>query len=453
MYTQDHKGFSHRFNDAVGIGDGIQQQLFRLLSRDIGVASLLSGDFSDAGMLRIFQEGLANGNLTMPEVQRQMQLIPPDADGRRRYLQEHQDTSAQIETQLKERYGQTGSQVGPDGRTIGTVQQPARSGGSISSPPQQGAPLGMDPAQIAQYQLWLKSPRDYPDPANPTVTKHGTNETFQRDSGVPEKFIYPGGAPATPGTPPSPLGTGRPPATLLNPNKPQAAPAPAPTPTPSPAGTGISGPTPAQTATAAATVEQGKLGPPKFQQHADEDASAQSQQAILGTMLSDLNKFQSGSGAGKTLDIKRALTSWAPSVARSFNIKPDEVAGQESFDKLASQLALQQQGGTTDHRMDINAAANPHSSLSPEGADFIIRSLQGNSDYIRAKASLAAKWPDKANYPAFQESIKELDPRVFQMARMKDEQRQTYWKSLDTEAQKQIDAAGKKARELGVLGG
>jgi hypothetical protein len=36
---------------------------------------------------------------------------------------------------------------------------------------------------------------------------------------------------------------------------------------------------------------------------------------------------------------------------------------------------------------------------------------------------------------------------------MTGDQRTTYWKSLDDQTQKQLDAAGKKAKDMGVLGG
>jgi hypothetical protein len=276
------------------------------------------------------------------------------------------------------------------------------------------------------------------------VTKHGTNETFLKDSGVPDQYVYPGGGPATPGT--SPLGTGRPPPALLNPNKPQTTPAPAPATAPSPAGTGISGPTPAQKAGAAATEEQGKLGPPEFQREAAADTQAQNQQAVLGNMLSDTAQFTTGPLAGIVGKVRNMAGNLG------LNINTDAQSSKESFNKLAAGLA-NAQGAGSDARMNVNISANPHEELSPAGVDLILRQLQGNADYVRARSSLAAKYSDKANYPAFQESIKDLDPRVFQITRMTDEQRQTYWKSLDTEARKQIDAAGKKAREMGALGG
>jgi hypothetical protein len=359
--------------------------------------------------------------------------------------------SGEATTQIS---GSLGTQTGLGGRTIGTVQN--RRTGAVSSPDQPGAPQGLSAEQAAERTRWLQSPRDYADPANPNVQKHGTNETFLRDSGVPDQYIYPGGAPASPGSQASPFGTGRPPPELLNPKKPPAAPAPAASPTatpaPSPAGTGVSGPTPQQTAEAEATKEQGKLGPPLFQKEVNAGAEAQMQLANYGTMLSDLTKFTSGSGAGKTLDWKRAAVTWAPGLAKALNIKPEEVAAQESFDKVAAQVVQAQNPGS-DGRMNLNMAATPHSAQSPEGVDFIIRTLQGNADYIRARASLAANYKEKGNYPAFQESVKDLDPRVFQLARMTQPQRDSYWKSLDDTVQSQLGAAIQKAKDLKVLGG
>lgn len=332
------------------------------------------------------------------------------------------------------------------GSQLVTVQPSGQSASSPTPSVQQGTGgvgLGMSPDSTAEYQRWLKSPRDYPDPSNPTVTKHGTNETYLVDTGVPRQYIYPGGAPATPGTQPSPLGTGRLPPALTNPNKPQTAPA---APAASPAGTGIQGPTPAQTAGATATVEQGKLGPPQFQAEATADTQAQNQQAILGNMLSDTSQFTTGPLAGIVGKVRNLAGNFG------LPINTEGQSAKESFNKLAAGLA-NAQGSGSDARMSVNISANPHEELSPAGVDLILRQLQGNADYIRARASLAAKYPDKSDYPGFQQSIKGLDPRVFQMARMTADQRANYWKSLDSEARKQIDAAGKAASQLGVLGG
>jgi hypothetical protein len=68
-------------------------------------ALLQSGDFSDAAMLGALHNGVAGGILTLPEAQRQLATMPPDAAGRQRWLQEHQDTSASFQEQMDQRYG------------------------------------------------------------------------------------------------------------------------------------------------------------------------------------------------------------------------------------------------------------------------------------------------------------------------------------------------------------
>ena len=433
-----------------------------VLGNAVGATLQLGDDQLKQGVLTQVERMVGAGLVTRAQANDWLMHAPAEASQLRTYLETLRTSlmpSDQATTQI---YGTQGTQTGTGGRTVGYNVN--RRTGAVTSPDQPGAPQGLTAEQAAERTRWLQSPRDYPDPANPTVTKHGTNETFLRDSGVPDQYIYTGGTPASPGSQASPLGTGRPPPALLNPNKPPAAapaatPAPAgpgstaaPASAPSPAGSGITGPTPQQTAEAEATKRQGELSPPLFQKEADAGTEAQMQLANYGTMLSDLTKFTSGSGAGKTLDWKRAAVTWAPALAKALNIKPEEVAAQESFDKVAALVVAAQNPGS-DGRMNLNMAATPHSALSPEGVDFIIRTLQGNADYIRARASLAAKYPDKAKYPAFQESVKELDPRVFQLARMTQPQRDSYWKSLDDTTQKQLGAAINKAKEMGVLGG
>jgi hypothetical protein len=406
------------------------------------IGSYPGGIPGDAFRTAIQQE-VATGLLTPADAAQLTGLVTDDPKKNSLVATQLYTHNMNTQQQLEQMYGKPITQTGPGGVTIGGVQNP-RTGAVTGPAAQPGLPQGLSAESTAAYQQWLKGARDYPDPANPTVTKHGTNETFLRDSGTPEQFIYPGGAPATPGTQPSPLGTGRPPATLLNPNKPTTTSAPVAV--PSPAGTGISGPTPAQTATAKATEEQGRLGPPEFQARAAEDTQAQNQQAVLGNMLADTSQFTTGPLAGIVGKVRNMAGNLG------LNINTEAQSAKESFNKLAAGLA-NAQGAGSDQRMAVNISANPHEELSPAGVDMILRQLQGNTDFIRARASLAAKYPDKANYPAFQESIKDLDPRVFQLSRMTGPQRTTYWNSLDDTVQKQLGAAIKRAKDMGVLGG
>ena len=91
-------------------------------------AALQSGDFSDSAMLKLFQNGVANGMLTMPEVQKQMALLPPDAAGRAQWLQEHQMTHATVQQQLDQTHGVTTTQTGPGGMTVPITTVPASQG-------------------------------------------------------------------------------------------------------------------------------------------------------------------------------------------------------------------------------------------------------------------------------------------------------------------------------------
>jgi hypothetical protein len=398
-------------------------------------------------------------------------------DDRKQAAYNHGLAAMDPNTAMSRVAGQTTLQNQGNVITAQTVT-PASPGRPASVVQGQGSvPLGPTPEWLNETvqvpDLNKTLPNGQPNP-NYGGTTPMTRQEYLTAHGVDPTKLSPSGQPAQGG----PLGTGRLPPALQNPNKPaNVTPVPAsspnppaaPLPQPSPAApaspfgggafvpsTSAPAPTPPPAATPVATAtrpvgstaspgeeEAMKAAGPRFQAESDSDTAAQGQLSQLGTMLSDLGRFQSGSGAGKTLDWKRAAVSWAPQLAARFGIKPDEVAAQESFDKVAAQLA-QTQGANSDYRMGVNQAANPHSSLSPEGADFIIRSLQGNADYLRARAAAARAWPSKSDYQGFQTSIAGLDPRAFQLARMTNEQRTSYWNSLDSEAKKQVGSAIKQ---------
>jgi len=139
--------------------------------------------------------------LTLPEAQRQLATMPPDAAGRQRWLQEHQDTSASFAEQMGQRFGTAGTEVDPSGRRVGTVQQSPRAGGGISVQPQAGAPLGLGAAEDAQ-------PYTYTDAQGNVV--HTTVGEYKKTISA-----QPGGQPGATvsGAPPPPPGaTVRPPA-------------------------------------------------------------------------------------------------------------------------------------------------------------------------------------------------------------------------------------------------
>jgi hypothetical protein len=199
----------------------------------------------------------------------------------------------------------------------------------------------------------------------------------------------------------------------------------------------VTGLGPAQTA---AQSTKGTQSAAAFQGIADQGVQAQSQTAILSNMLGDTSQFTTGPGQDWIKTKEAIIQRFAPGIAKSFGVTPDSLAANESFDKFANQLA-NAQGAGSDARMAVNQGANPSSHLTPAGADSIIRQLIGNSDYLAARAKLAASYPDQTDRPGFEASIaSNLDPRVFQYSRMTPEQKGTFLTSM-----KSGKAAFKKA--------
>jgi hypothetical protein len=257
---------------------------------------------------------------------------------------------------------------------------------------------------------------------------------------------------------PSPLGTGRinPPSALLNPaNAPAATPAvPSAAPTassPAPAGGGIvMGPGPAEQAAQTASGTQSATA---FQGIADQGVKGQSQNAILGNMLADSKQFTTGPLADRIKAFTSFATTYAPKTAAAFGVKPESVAANESFNKLAAQLA-DAQGAGSDSRLAVNIDANPHVQMAPASVDLVIRQLQGNADYAQVRAKLAASYPDKSDQAGFDADLRQkLDPRAFQYARMTPEQRKTYADSLSTQDKETVRSSYNYAHKAGLLGG
>lgn len=96
-----------------------------------------------------------------------------------------------------------------------------------------------------------------------------------------------------------------------------------------------------------------------------------------------------------------------------------EVASKEEFDKIATQIALQQSGaiGATDLTTRTAMGANPHSGLSKLGTEGILATLIGNEDAIAAKGNaFNASGKKYEDYPAWSlEFNKNFDPRIFQV--------------------------------------
>ena len=263
-----------------------------------------------------------------------------------------------------------------------------------------------------------------PTIAGSTPTTLGVDAKGAPRTGTQRQFVG-----AAEGGPPSGL-----PSSLRNPNAPGAAAAP-------PTGGGGGVVTGLGPAAASAEQSKGTDSNTQFTAQTANDQDAQNMLGTLSTMQSDLGRFTSGTGAEKTLDWKRAVQSWAPSIAASLHIKPDEITAQESFDKNAMRIATALGTAGSDQRLTATIAANPHSGLSPEGADEIVRQLQGGADFVRAKAALARQYAAQhgtSDYQGFQSSVAALDPRVFMYDRMTDAQKHSWYNGLPKDQKPQF---------------
>lgn len=199
----------------------------------------------------------------------------------------------------------------------------------------------------------------------------------------------------------------------------------------------------------AADEDLAKASGPRFQSEIDAGTRAQGQHAILANMLADVKQFTPGRYANAIATLRARL-------APVFNVNEKALAAHDSFEKLAAQLALEQAGSVgagSDSRFSVTQAANPHGGLSPQSIDLILRQLQGNADYIQARQGLAQKWPSSANYNGFVESVRELDPRVFQYQRMTDDQRKDWFSAMDERGQRSFMQAHKWAEDRKLIPG
>ena len=200
-----------------------------------------------------------------------------------------------------------------------------------------------------------------------------------------------------------------------------------PSPSPAPAAP-AAGPPSVTTGPSPSEAELAKGAGGQFKAETDADVGAQSQIATLDNLRTDLAQFTPGPGISLQKHLGQIVSSWAPGTAKAMGIT-DPTAATENFDKAINQI-LQQQGAGSDARLAVNIAATPSSSMTPQGIDLILRQLQGNADYLRARASLANQYPSKSDYSGFQDAIKNLDPRVFQYDRMDPEQKHTWYMAL-----------------------
>ena len=372
--------------------------------------------------INVLHKGLTDGILTPAEFQRQVSQLPTDPAGLRNWAAQHRANAQTVEQQIQWRYGVPFKQTGPGGQTIGGTQDVKT--GAVSGPPQPGLPLGRSPDSSGQY-IVIKENADGTKLYG--TAQHALNLAEGRDINDNGPHV-PGGTGQT-----SPLGTGRLPPALQNPNKPPAAAAPAAAPAataPAPAPTGgvQSGQT---TSGSAAATTTGTTSANRFTEIVDQGVKARSQDALLATLLSEAQGIRTGPGLDFVTGLKRTILGAGAQFGSNFGIDETKLAKLESVIKIGNQLA-DAQGAGSDARLRVNEGANPSYHNTPAGLDLIVRQLRGNSDYLRARQQLAAAYPGgKDKIEDFEAKIgANLDPRVFQYERLTPEQKADYFKGL-----------------------
>jgi hypothetical protein len=137
------------------------------------------------------------------------------------------------------------------------------------------------------------------------------------------------------------------------------------------------------------------------------------------------------------------------------------VAGQEEFNKLATQFINAQVGalgGTgTDSKLDSAMKGTPNEFMSKMGIQNVTSLMLGLEDATAAKASAWQKWMASGKgaetYGQFQTQFNKLyDPRVFQAQYMTDKQRQLMLSGMTKDERTKFQNAFTFAQKAGWMG-
>lgn len=345
-----------------------------------------------------------------------------------------------------------------DGATLASYMRPIIGTGMMASGPERAAALGQPTSidqglgvqpgvtggvassRFGQFQPAGSQIPVYPSRATQIQRVPGPPDSRGAPTTVPLGAVSPSSLTGMPD-----MGTGRPdnvPPALRNPNAPQQGSQSA---LPGQITTGLSPSESAEQTARAGSSNQA------FNEISAAGTKARDQSALLSNMLNDMARFTTGTGAQATLDFKRFMQAYASPIASILGIKPEEVAAQESFDKIANQLA-DAYGAGSNMKLQVNQGANPHSSLSPSGASFIIRQLQGLADYAQARQRLAAAYPDQTDVRGFEAKIgSQLDPRYFQFNRLTPEQKTEYYKAIPDKERSKFKTGYLNAQQAGLM--
>jgi hypothetical protein len=146
-----------------------------------------------------------------------------------------------------------------------------------------------------------------------------------------------------------------------------------------------------------------------------------------------------GNLGGPTQDVEKKLNQLSTRVAGfGITMSPDQLRASESFDKIASNIALNQAKslGGTDSTRSMSVGATPNSGMSRYGRDGVIDMLQGNQDSIDAARDAwldaRSKGAPAGSHDIFMNRInKQLDPRVFQFNRLSRDNQQKFLSQMN----------------------
>lgn len=154
--------------------------------------------------------------------------------------------------------------------------------------------------------------------------------------------------------------------------------------------------------------------------------------ADLSNLLHDSRIL--GNIQGPTVEIEKRLNTLSQRLGvGTFSMDKGQVAAAESYDKIVSQLASNQQKQMSDAGLHIAQSMNPTLAMSTVGREGVINMLRGNQDAldrIRTEAN-KAKVPAGQYDRWMQDFGQKLDVRVFQFNRMNRGQQQKFLLTMD----------------------
>lgn len=380
---------------------------------------LQKGDVSGADLARIGAGMVKEGLLPVEDVIRGMQDIPATPEGRRQWVQDRYLQSLDADAQLKLMLPQT--QI----LNTGGQQQ------VIAIDPLTGAPRTTGVAQNTLSPEAAARPVQAFDPRTGAPINLTTQQFVDQAGGQMQ-----GGASSGSGRYPGAAG-----------QAPVGAPAGAPA-------MGVqTGPTLGQAA-AAETVGRGAAeGSLSLQAQAE---GSPQRVYFLQDMMAQLPNFDSGPTADWTAKANALALQLAPGMSAKLGIDPQSVASKEEFSKFATNLAINTSAGLgagTDSKLATAVAGNPNASLSKLGNEQIMKVLIGTERATQAKNEAWQKsGVQPQNYGKWSAQWnKDVDPRVFVVPELTQEERAKMFKGLKPADQKRFLDSYRTAVDAGII--